>query len=64
MNVSNIDESIIKIIWCQEDADVLCIRIMNTHSHVFGRGLHANILLMGVIYNHDSEVDFKIVKKL
>jgi hypothetical protein len=64
VNVSYIHESIIKIIWCQEDADVLRIRITNTRPHVFGRGLHANILLMGVMYNHASEVDFKIVKRL
>jgi hypothetical protein len=64
VNVSTIYESIIKIVWCQKDVDILCIPIMNTHRHVYGRGLHANKFLRGVIYNHVGEVDFKIVEKL
>jgi hypothetical protein len=60
VNVSIVYENIIKIVWKQKDADMLCIRIMNIYRHV----LHANILLRGVIYNHVREVDSKIIETI
>jgi hypothetical protein len=64
VNISNIYERIIKIICCQKNADIYCLAIMNTHGHVYVRGLHADILQTGVIYNHICEVDFKVIERL